>query len=74
MSEEPDRPPEKLKLAQEIGSVLAAFFGVQSRKNRERDFAQGKAGRFLVLGIVFTLLFVLAVVGVVKLVMRNAGL
>lgn len=74
MSEEREPRSEKLTLAQEIGSVLASFFGVQSRKNRERDFSRGNAKRFIVLGVVFTLLFVLTVIGVVRLIMRNAGL
>lgn len=74
MSEEPKPKGKKLTLGQEMGSVLASFFGVQSRKNRERDFTHGNARRFVVLGLVFTLLFVLTVAGIVKLVMRNAGL
>jgi hypothetical protein len=74
VSEEREPRSEKLTLAQEIGSVLASFFGVQSRKNRERDFSRGNAKRFIVLGVVFTLLFVLTVIGVVRLIMRNAGL
>jgi hypothetical protein len=71
MSSEPPRRPT---LLQEIGSVLASFFGVQSAKNRKRDFTTGSARRFVVLGVLMTLGFVLAVYGVVRLVMRNAGL
>ncbi len=41
-----------------LKSVFAAFFGVQSRANRERDFAEGKAWHFIVGGIVATLLFI----------------
>lgn len=52
-----------------IGSVFAAGLGVQSSKNRERDFAQGRAGAFIVAGIVFTALFVGAVYTVVSLVL-----
>lgn len=74
MSPDPTPPPDKPTLLQEVGSVLASFFGVQSRRNRERDFTRGSPKRFLVLGVLFTLLFVLTVVGVVKLVLRNAGL
>lgn len=73
MSLNPPPPPDKPTLLQEIGSVLASFFGVQSRRNRERDFSRGNAKRFLVLGVVFTLLFVLTVIGIVELVMRSAG-
>jgi hypothetical protein len=53
--------------------VLASFFGVQSAENRKRDFSGGNAKRFIVLGIVMTLLFVLTVFTVVKLVLRAAA-
>ncbi len=57
---------------QVIGSVLAAGLGVQSSKNRERDFKQGRAGVFIAAGIVFTVLFIAALVTVVQLVLENA--
>lgn len=59
---------------QAIGSVLASFIGVQSDKNRERDFEHGSYTKFIVLGVVFTVIFVLTVYGVVRLVLHNAGL
>ena len=74
MPKEPDPPPSKPTLLQEIGSVLASFFGVQSSKNRKRDFSSGSPLRFLVLGVSFTVIFVLVVLAVVKLLMRQAGL
>ncbi len=52
-----------------LGSTLAAALGVQSRANRERDFSRGKALHFILLGIAFTVAFVLAVLGVVNLVL-----
>ncbi|MDT0497693.1 DUF2970 domain-containing protein [Algiphilus sp. W345] len=54
-------------------SVLAAFFGVQSRRNRERDFKHGKAINFVILGVVMTIVFVIVLALVVKLVLRSAG-
>ena len=56
-----------------IGSVFAAGLGVQSSKNRERDFKQGNFKTFVVAGIVFTLLFIGVVYGIVQLVLKNAG-
>ena len=50
-------------------STLAAAIGVQSSKNRERDFAQGSPLPFIVAGVIFTVLFILAVVTVVSLVL-----
>jgi hypothetical protein len=69
MTEAP-RPPT---LWQTIASVLAAFFGVQSSKNRQRDFTHGKAAHFIVIGVIATVAFVLTIVLVVKLVMKQAG-
>lgn len=67
---EGERP---LTLWQLMGSILAAMFGVQTNARRQRDFARGKASQFIVIGIVFTALFVLLVWGIVKAVMRLAG-
>ncbi len=50
-------------------SVLAAALGVQNRKNRERDFTHGNPVVFIVAGLIFTVLFVLTLVGVVYLVL-----
>jgi hypothetical protein len=50
-------------------SVFAASIGVQSNKNRERDFTKGSARDFIVAGIIGTLLFVLAIFTVVKVVL-----
>jgi len=49
-----------------LKSVFAAFFGVQSNKNRERDFASGKFWHFLVAGILLLLIFMAAVFGAVQ--------
>lgn len=66
-----DEQPEHLTFWQMVQSVLAAAFGVQSSQNRERDFTRGRPLHFIVLGIAFTALFVLAVVLVVKLVLSS---
>lgn len=62
---------KKLNPLQLVGSVLAAGFGVQSSKNRERDFKQGRLGVFVAAGIVFTLLFMGSIYLVVNLVLAN---
>ncbi|MNZ60150.1 hypothetical protein D3C78_782120 [compost metagenome] len=74
-SHKPDEQPgdQHLSLRQMLQSVLAAAFGVQSNKNRARDFSRGKPSHFIALGLLFTGLFVLAVFGVVKLVLRASG-
>ena len=64
------RPPTLLQTA---ASVLAAAFGVQSSKNRQRDFKYGKASTFIVAGIIFTVLLVLTLYLAVRLSLRAAG-
>jgi len=68
---EPEKPPT---LWQTIASVGASFFGVQSSKNRERDFKRGKAAHFIVIGLVATAVFVLLVILAVRLALRQAGM
>lgn len=74
-SQEDKHPKEKRSLnpLQVISSVFAAGLGVQSSKNRERDFKQGRASVFIAAGIVFTLLFIGGVYTVVQLVLKSAG-
>ena len=67
---EPEKAPT---FWQTVGSVFAAFFGVQSSRNRVRDFKHGKPVVFIVVGLIVTALFVLTVLLAVKLAMKNAG-
>lgn len=55
-----------------VGSIFAGWVGVQSNKNRERDFTHGKASTFIFAGIIFVFLFIVFVIGVVQLVMHFA--
>ena len=55
-----------------MGSIAAAWFGVQTKANRERDFEHGKFHHFVFGGIIFAVLFILLVVGIVKVVMHFA--
>lgn len=64
----------KPTMLQVAASVASAALGVQSTKNRERDFRKGSPARFVIMGIIGTALFVLTVVTVVRLVLRSAGL
>lgn len=64
---------KKPTLLQLTGSVLSAAIGIQSGKNRERDFKHGKASSFVIAGVLFVVLFVLAVVTVVHFVVGRAG-
>lgn len=65
-----DKP---LSFREMLQSVLAAAFGVQSGKNRSRDFSRGRPSHFILLGLLFTGLFVLVLFGLVRLVLHLAG-
>lgn len=68
--QEDNRPLGFMELLQ---SVAAALLGVQSDAARRRDFSRGKPVHFIIIGVVATALFVLAVIGVVQLVLALAG-
>ena len=70
MSDEDNKP---LTLWEMLQSVLSAAFGVQSGKNRSRDFSRGKPSHFIILGVLFTAVFVLVIFGIVRLVLHLAG-
>lgn len=54
-----------------IKSVLSAMIGVQKKKNLEEDFSKKSATPFIIAGIMMTLLFILAVWGVVKIALST---
>lgn len=62
----------RLNPLQVVSSVLAAAFGVQSSRNRKRDFKHGSLATFIATGIIFTILFVGALYLVVTTVLSNA--
>ena len=64
---------ENTSLLQVVGSVLMAGLGVQSSKNKERDFKQGNFKAFIIVGLIFTVLFVVTVATVVSTVLDSAG-
>ena len=66
IADDNDKAPN---LFQVMASVLAAFFGVQSSKNKERDFKHGNHKVFIIVGILMTLAFLLTVVIIVQVVL-----
>jgi hypothetical protein len=71
MDKQDDDKP--LTFREMLQSVLAAAFGVQSGKNRARDFSRGKPSHFILLGVLFTSVFVLVLFALVRLVLHLAG-
>jgi len=60
---------EKMPFWRMMLSVMQASFGVQSKKNKERDFASGSIKGFVIAALVFTILFVVTVATVVNLIL-----
>ena len=74
MTEENNQKEEEsLALWEVFQGVFAMFLGVQSEKNRERQFKYGKFYQFLIVGIFLTFLFIIHIVLLVKFVLRWAG-
>lgn len=75
MNNVPENNDENFQLTfgQLLLSTLSAFIGVQSNANRERDFKYGKISHFILIGLLFGLVFILTLVGVVKIVMSVSG-
>ncbi|XQW84759.1 DUF2970 domain-containing protein [Thalassotalea piscium] len=52
-----------------IKSVFFAFLGVQSNKNRERDFTEGKFSHFVIVGLIGVALFIVTLITIVSFVL-----
>lgn len=67
------RPSERLHLLQVFASVAWSFFGVQSSRNRERDFTRGSPWQFIAVGLVMTALVVLGFRAVVQILLSGVA-
>ena len=56
-----------------LQSTLAAAFGVQTQKNRQRDFNQGRPTHFIIAGLLATAAFILLLTLIVKLVLQQTS-
>lgn len=60
-------------IKQVFSSVARAAFGVQTQKNHQRDFQQGRASDFIIVGIVLTIVFIGTLYLIVRLVLAQVG-
>jgi len=58
----------KPTIIQVIKSVLSAAIGVQSEGNRLKDFEQGSLMTYVIAGVIFTILFIFALIFLVSTV------
>ena len=68
MAEEKPKMPKPVKsnIWQVVQSVLAAFFGVQTKAKFDHDAGQTDYRAYLIVGLVMTILFVVALAQFVK--------
>ena len=70
-TEELDKVQYKPNFWTIVLSTLAAFIGVQSDRNRERDFKHGNIYSFIIAGIIFTIIFIVCVTTLVRLILNS---
>ena len=54
-------------------SVCMSFLGVQKNSHRTRDFQKGSPIRFIIMGFVLTILFIVSIILLVNVVLQSAG-
>jgi hypothetical protein len=67
-----NRAPKPATLRQVVGAVLWSFFGVRKGSAMERDAVTIRPWQVVVVGVIFAALFVLSLIGVVRLIIANA--
>ncbi len=70
---DPPQKQEELSLWEVFQGVFAMLIGVQSEKNRERQFKYGKLHQFIIVGAIVTVFFVAHIILLVKFVLNLAG-
>jgi hypothetical protein len=66
-------PEKKPNIGSVMLSTLAAAIGIQSSKNRERDFAKGNLRSYIFSGLIFVALFITSIVMLVKYLIAHAA-
>ncbi len=59
-----------MELIRVFKSVMSAMIGVQKKENLKEDFSKSSATPFIIVGIVMTLFFIIAVWLVVQFVLK----
>jgi hypothetical protein len=68
-----EQQQEQVGLWAVVASVMGAMFGVRGSKAHQRDFTKGRPAAYVIVGLIFTAIFVLTIVTVVMLVMHFTG-
>jgi uncharacterized membrane protein YesL len=68
-----EKPQESVTAFTVLASVFRAWFGVQTEKNRQRDFSTSNPTPFIVAGIIFAVVMVIGVIIAVNVALSTAG-
>ena len=69
-----DKEQKKPGILNVIISVLAAMIGIQSEKNRERDFTKGDITNYLFVGVIVVAIFIFTLISFVNSILEDAGM
>lgn len=69
LSKRQNRPNDNISFKTTAKSVGAAFFGVQSDKNREQDFTKGKLSHFIIAGVIGVAIFIGVLITLVSMIL-----
>lgn len=72
-AEQDPQPDQNLSPFTVLGSVFRAWFGVQTEKNRQRDFSSNDPKPFIIAGIIFAVVMVIGVIIAVNIALSTAG-
>jgi hypothetical protein len=70
-SDHDDKKPSQVSTLDVVISVFRAWFGVQTEKNRQRDFSSNDPTPFIIAGIIFTLVMIVGVIIAVKMALSG---
>ena len=73
MTPEREEPARSATLREVASAVFWSFFGVRKGRHMLRDQASIKPAHVVIVGLAAGLAFVLALLGIVTLIVRNAG-
>ena len=60
-----------LKLIKVVVSILSSFIGIQSNKNRERDFKSNRPTLFILVGFATTVIFIILLYCLVLIILPS---
>lgn len=66
-------PQQRPGIISTIFSVIAAFFGVQSESNRQRDFKHGSPLTYIIVGVLLAAAMVFGLIALVNWVLATSG-